>query len=231
MKLYFSHEMGFGKMQHETMLYYPFGATFENNEREYALENGWFPINNVMWFQCRSTRINLEKYLPSKKILKLSKEIKFYPDVNMTEEKKKRLQTIYDRYVRYKKFRDNSLTIDDMIQNSHGHIYYVHQNRIVAFSFYKIIGKSYLSIEFAWDYEDPKLSLGHTSIYFEYLFAKKHRCNYMYLSAGYEECSIYKSKYPGFQWWKGYEWSEDREHFTNLCIADEKVEIKNFKFT
>jgi len=223
--------MGFGKMQHETMLYYPFGATFEPHERTHALESGWFPINNVMWFQSRSTRLDLQKYKPSKKILKLSKRIKYYPDVNMTPDKKARLQNIYNKYISYKGFQDLSLTIDDMIANSHGHIYYVYDNRIIGFSFYKIISSNYLSIEFAWDYENPKLSLGHTSIYFESLFAKSQRCKYMYLSAGYEKCSLYKADYLGFQWWKGYEWSEDVDKFKQLCYIDEKVRITNFEST
>jgi len=172
MKLYFNHEMGFGKMMHETMLYYPFGATFEPHERTHALETGWFPINNVMWFQSRSTRINLQKYKVSTKIFKKSRKIKYFPDVNMTPQKKERLQEIYNKYVQYKGFQDLSLTIDDMIANSHGHIYYTHENKIIGFTFYKIIGSNYLSVEFAWDYEKKGLSLGHTSIYLESLFAR-----------------------------------------------------------
>lgn len=231
MKLYFNHEMGFGKMRHETMLYYPFGATFEPHERPNALETGWFPINNVMWYQSRSTRIELSKYKPTKKILKLSRDIKFYPDVNLTPQKKDRLQQIYNKYLLHKGFQDLSLTIDDMVANSHGHIYYSYNNEIIGFSFYKIIGASYLSIEFAWDYALPKLSLGHVSIYFENLFAKSQRCKYIYMAAGYETCSLYKSDYPGFQWWKGYEWSEDVDTFRKLCYSDEQVEIRNFANT
>ncbi len=231
MKLYFNHEMGFGKMMHETMLYYPFGATFEPHERVGALETGWFPINNLMWFQSRSTRLDLQKYYPSKKILKLSKKIKYYPDVNMTPLKKRRLQEIYDKYVQHKGFKDLSLTIDDMIANSHGHIYYTYENNIIGFTFYKIINSNYLSIEFAWDYKNPRLTLGHVSIYFESLFARTQRCKYMYLSAGYEECSLYKADYPGFQWWKGYEWSEDVDKFKSLCYSDERVRITGFENT
>lgn len=223
--------MGFGKMMHETMLYYPFGATFEPHERSHALETGWFPINNVMWFQSRLTRIDLKKYKPTKKVLSLSKKIKYYPDVNMTPQKKARLQEIYSKYIEHKGFQDLSLTIDDMIANSTGHIYYVYDNKIIGFTFYNIIGKNYLSVEFAWDYALPKLSLGHVSLYFESLFAKIHRCEYMYLSAGYEQCSLYKADYPGFQWWKGYEWSDDVDKFRQLCYADEKVEIRNFAHT
>lgn len=231
MKLYFNHEMGFGKMQHETILHFPFAAVFEPNERSQALQSGWFPINNKMWYQSRSTRIDLSLYKPTKKILKLSRYIKYYPDLNLTQEKKNRLQTIYSKYLEYKGFQDRSLTIDDMINNSHGHIYYVHDNKIIGFSFYKIIDSNYLSVEFAWDYENPKLSLGHVSFYFEYLFAKAHRCKYIYLAAGYESCSLYKADYDGFEWWKGYEWSRDINKFKQLCLEDDKVKVLNFKYS
>ena len=231
MKIICDHTMGFGKMQHETMLYFPFGAIFEQHERAEALNTGWFPINNAIWFQSRSTRINLNKYSPSKKILNIAKKVRYFPDVSMNPDKKARLQAIYDKYVKYKGFHDTSLTIDDMIQNSHGHIIYVYENKIIAFTFYKIISGNYLSVEFAWDYEQPKLSIGHVSVYLETIFAKMNRCKYMYLSSGYETCSIYKSYYPGFEWWKGYDWSEDCEHFRQLCLSDDKVKIENFKFT
>lgn len=229
MKLIFNHEMGFGKMEHETMLYFPFAASFDKQEYGEALENGWIPLNDLLWYQCRSTRINLDMYKPSKKILKLSKKIKYFPDVNLTPEKKSRLQEIYSKYLKYKKFQDLSLTIDDMIKNSHGHIYYTYENKIVAFSFYKILSGNYLSVEFAWDYENPKLSLGHVSLYFEALFAKIHRCRYMYLSAGYEKCSMYKAEYAGFEWWKGYMWSMDPIKFKKLCLRDSEIQIKNFE--
>lgn len=231
MKLYFNHEIGFGKMQRESFLYVPFAAVFELHEKQTALENGWIPINNSMWFQCRSTRINLEKYYADKKIIKLSKKIKYFPHLTLTEEKKIILAKIYDKYITKKGFDPvNSLTIEDMINNSHGCIYYMYENSIIAFSFYKIISNNYLSIEFAWDYENPKLCMGHVSVYLEHIFAKNHRCKYMYLSAGYERCSVYKADYPGFEWWKGYEWSDDKDAYKNLCIADEKVEIRNFKY-
>lgn len=218
-------------MQHETMLYYPFGGIFEQRERAEALSNGWFPINNTIWFQSRSTRLDLNVYKPSKKILNIAKKIRYFPDVSMNPDKKARLQAIYQKYISHKGFQDNSLTVDDMIENSHGHIYYVYDNKIIAFTFYKIIEQNYLSVEFAWDYENPKLSMGHVSIYLETIFAKINRCRYMYLSSGYETCSLYKSDYPGFEWWKGYEWSTDKELFKQLCIADDKVKISNFKFT
>jgi hypothetical protein len=230
MKLIFNHTYGFGKMQHQTVLYSPFGAVFEPNEFEEALQTGWYPVNNQIWYQSRSTRIEISKYVPSKKVLKLSKKIKSYPVAGVNSIKKDVLENIYRKYMSHKEFKDINLTIDAMIANSHGLIYYAYEGKIIAFTFYKSIGGAHLSVEFAWDYEQPKLSVGHVSLYHEIMFARMRRAKYIYLSSGYESCSIYKSYYPGFQWWTGQVWSEDVDLFRELCYADDRVKIENYKY-
>lgn len=226
MKFICDHTFGFGKMQNQNIIYVPFGVMLEPNEYKEYLEQGWYPATNDIWFQTRSTRINLDMYKPTKTVLRLAKKVKYFPDVNMTNAKRERLSVIYDKYVAYKGYSDD-MSIDDIISNSHGHIYYVYNNEIIAFAFYKVINDAYLGIEFAWDYADPKLSLGHVNIYYNSLFAKFKRCKYIYLSSGYESCSIYKSKYPGFEWWKGYEWSNDVEHYRELCLRDDQTKIES----
>jgi hypothetical protein len=225
MKFLFDHTFGFGKMRNQNMIYVPFAVLLEPNEYKEYLQTGWYPANNNIWFQTRSTRIDLSIYEPTKDILKKSKKVKFFPDVSMTQEKRKRLKKIYDKYLIHKGYSDD-MSIDDIISNSHGHIYYVYNNEIVAFAFYKVIEDAYLGIEFAWDYEQPNLSLGHINIYYNSLFAKFKRCKYIYLSSGYESCSIYKSQYPGFEWWRGYEWSKDVELYRQLCLRDDQIKIE-----
>jgi hypothetical protein len=224
MKLLFDHTYGFGKMSKQSFIYAPYGALLEPAEHKQYLLEGWFPVKKDIWFQTRSTRINLSLYKPKKDIFKKSKKIKYFVDVKLTENKKKLLINIYNKYIKYKNFRYD-LSIDDIVSNSHGYIYYVYQNNLIAFSFYKIVDDSYLCIEFAWDYENPSLSLGHVNVYYNSILAKIKRCKYMYLSSGYESCSIYKSEYSGFEWWKGYEWSNDTELYKQLCLRDDKIVI------
>lgn len=217
-------------MKNQSLLYVPFGAFFEREEYSEALKTGWFPYSNKFWFQSRSTRINISKYKPSKKILKLSNKIKAFPSLNFSEDRKTFLKSIYNKYLTYKDFDDRSLTINDMIKNSDGALYYFYNAKIIGFSFYKIINDAYLSIEFAWDYEQPKLSLGHVSIYHEIMYAKMKRCKYFYMSSGYETCSLYKADYPGFEWWTGSNWSKDVDQYKKLCYADESIKVENFDF-
>ena len=212
-------------MRNQNIIYVPFGVMLEPNEYKEYLEQGWYPATNDIWFQTRSTRINLQLYKPTKTVLRLAKRVKYFPDVNMTPAKRERLARIYDKYIAHKGYSDD-MSIDDIITNSHGHIYYVYNNEIVAFAFHKVIQDAYLGIEFAWDYEEPKLSLGHVNVYYNSLFARFKRCKYIYLSSGYESCSIYKSQYPGFEWWLGYQWSTDVEMYRELCKRDDEIKIE-----
>jgi arginyl-tRNA--protein-N-Asp/Glu arginylyltransferase len=225
MKFICDHTYGFGKMRNQNIIYVPFGVMLEPNEYKEYLEQGWYPATNDIWFQTRSTRINLEHYKPTKTVLRLAKKVKYFPDVNMTPAKRERLARIYDKYIEHKGYSDD-MSIDDIITNSHGHIYYVYNGEIVAFAFHKVIEDAYLGIEFAWDYEEPKLSLGHVNVYYNSLFARFKRCKYIYLSSGYESCSIYKSQYLGFEWWLGYQWSTDVEMYRELCKRDDEIKIE-----
>jgi hypothetical protein len=225
MRLVFDHTHGFGKMTRQNISYVPFAAVVEPSEYKECLETGWFPFNEDIWFQTRSTRIDLKLYKPDSRILKLAKKVKYFPDVNMTKDKRARLKTIYEKYIQRKNYKYD-LSIDEIIANSHGHIYYVYNNEIIAFSFNKIVGDSLLGVEFAWDYAEPKLSMGHINVYYNTIYAKFNRCKYFYLSSGYESCSIYKSSYPGFQWWTGQSWTDDVETYKELCRRDDRLQIQ-----
>ena len=217
-------------MRDQVMFYAPYGAMFEPQEYDEALQTGWFPTSNALWFQSRSTRLDLLEYEPSATIAKLAKNIKYYPDVNMTADKRTRLADIYKKYLNYKGYRDQSYSIDEIIKSSHGHIYYTHESKIVAFLFFKIVNKNFLAVEFAWDYETPKLSLGNVSMYYCSLLAKFKKCTHIYMSAGYESCSAYKANFKGFEWWTGYGWSKDVDTYKNLCYDDDMVVLLNYKY-
>lgn len=233
MKLIFDHTKGFGKMRDQVIFHAPYGALFEPHEYENALANGWFPTETSHmgpWFQSRSTRIDINLYKPNRTTIKAAKDIKYYPDVNMTSTKMEHLKQIYNSYLQYKGFKSQSYTVEDMVKNSHGHIYYTYKNKIIAFLFFKTIGSNFLAVEFAWDYAEPKLSLGNVNIYHASQLAKFKKCKYIYMSAGYESCSAYKANYKGFQWWTGYDWSSDVALYKSLCYDDDVVVVSNYKY-
>jgi hypothetical protein len=224
MKLLFDHIHGFGKMAKEAILYYPCAAIFEPHEYNMALETGWFPLNKHIWFQSRSTRIQLDKYKTRKSIYKKVKNVTWH----LWKPDKKLLGPIYEKYAAHRQYNTNNLTLDDICDNSNQILLYRRNGKFIGFLAFKIINKAFLSVEFAWDYEEPELSLGHVSRHVESVLAKQRGCEYIYMSSGYETCSLYKSDYAGFQWWKGYEWSEDVDMYRQMCYNDSAVEIKNY---
>ena len=230
MQLYFDHTKGFGKMQDQVFFYVPFGAFFEPHEHNKALETGWFPTASTLWFQSRSTRIKVADYSANRTTLKNVKKVKSYPNLGITEAKKNLLKNIYEKYVKYKNFKEVSYNIDEMLSNSHGNIFYAYQNNLIGFLFFKTINKNFLAIEFAWDYENPSLSLGNVSMHYAWQLARFKRCEYIYMSAGYESCCSYKADYKGFEWWTGVEWSRDINLYKQLCHNDSKINILNYNY-
>ena len=43
---------------------------------------------------------------------------------------------------------------------------------------------------------------------------------YSYVCPGYEKTCIWKSRFPGFEFWTGMEWSKDKELYKKLCERD-----------
>ena len=224
MRLLFDHTRGFGKMMQETLLYFPVGAVFEPHEKEQALHTGWFPVTADVWYQSRLTRIELGKYKPSERVLQRAAQVRWH----ITTPRENIIAPIYEKYIAHKGYNSAGLTVQDILDNSNRLLLYTHQNRPVGFLAYKILGHGFLSVEFAWDYVVPELSLGHVSRYAESKIAKQSGCTHIYMGAGYEICSLYKGDYPGFQWWKGYEWSEDVDSYKNLCYLDSGVQVNHF---
>lgn len=225
MRIIFDHTHGFGKMSNQSYIYAPIGAFIEQDEVKGALESGWCPLINNVWFQTRSTRIKIEEYQTEKNILKLTKNIKFYFEANFSDHKKQIFQKIYEKYITYKNF-NNDYTLDDIIKNSNAHLYYTYNNKIIGFCFFKILADNMFAVEFAWDYENPKLSLGKLNIHYLCMYAKMRKYENLYMSSGYENCSIYKSNYKGFEWWTGMVWSKDVDHYRRLCYSDDRVNIQ-----
>lgn len=226
MKIFVDHTHGFGKMRDQAYIYAPIGAVVNADEQEYALENGWCPLEKNIWFQTRSTRIDIAQYKPDNKTLKKASKVKAYYDIGIQEYKKTIFEEIYKKYISHKKFGNVDFSFYDIVRYSNGHAYYTYNNKIVGFCFFKIIGKNLFAIEFAWDYVNPELGLGKTNIHSLCNYAKMRRYKYLYLSSGYESCSIYKSTFKGFEWWTGLEWKNDVEHFKKLCYSDDTVQIK-----
>ena len=235
MKLYFDHICG--QQKNTDFIHTLVSATFEPDEYDKALNDGWSPSdiwynndtnfkknNEIIWYQSRQTRINLSKYEENRSERKARKKAKIYeaeakistePDFN-------KLYSIYLKYVKYRGFKD-TLSRNEFIKTYvNGNNHYILYGDC-AFSVVEIVGKSLICHQFCWDYEEPSIGLGKYSTYAEIDFAISKNLENVYLGPSYESCSIYKSTYSGFEFWTGRIWSDNVELYENSLRNDEKL--------
>jgi hypothetical protein len=187
------------------------------NERE-ALENGWL-LSADKWYQCRSVRIVLRKF----NVQPTSFNVQF------TKERASYIIDIYNKYVEYKGFRsiDSDVYYEDerteyLILKDEGHpVAFTKFQHYTGLDSSKTEGlESQLN---AWNFHKPKLALGKKMIAHEAQYAITLGLDHLYIGEGCELGSMYKADLPGFEWWTGSEWSDDKETYKNLCIRESNI--------
>jgi len=233
-KLFFDHITG--KLTNYDLIYSLPLAEFEDNEYDYAFENGWIPLSwyytelkNLTWINARNTRLVLDKVEFSKKqkyvLRKKDIEVKILNSFDYDL-----LSTIYKKYVKYRNFYEEGFENDSEVFEKKDYIdwkyfIYYYKDTPVAFTEFKVFdNKHVLSGQFAWDYENPKLGLGTYATLYEIDWSYKNKYKNYYLSYGYETTSKYKSKYKGFEFWNGKEWVNNKFMYNKLCDNDSSIE-------
>jgi len=233
-KLFFDHITG--KLTNYDLIYSLPLAEFEDNEYDYAFENGWIPLSwyytelkNLTWINARNTRLVLDKVEFSKKqkyvLRKKDIEVKILNSFDYDL-----LSTIYKKYIKYRNFYEEGFESDSEIFEKKEYIdwkyfIYYYKDTPVAFTEFKVFdNKHVLSGQFAWDYENPKLGLGTYATLYEINWSYKNKYKNYYLSYGYETTSKYKSKYKGFEFWNGKEWVNNKFMYNKLCDNDSSIE-------
>lgn len=107
------------------------------------------------------------------------------------------LNTIYQKYCDYKKFDSVMPIFDIQYHDEHTDVIgYYDNNNLVAFSLIRTYDKDNAeSLQFAWDYANPKLRLGIESLKNECALYKARGFKYLYLGPADE----YKSQIDGFE--------------------------------
>jgi hypothetical protein len=218
MKITFEHV--FGKQTTSDIICAIIRAEISSEEEGMALENGWLydPVFN--WYQCRSTRINLSKYI-SKHKWPDNLEFKVVPD----DFDSNIIEKIYQDYIAYKKFKPHYPNIKHNTQ--HKEIFGVVFDSGVAVAFTKFTeyNGGLESGVFCWNYHKPNLRIGRLIQDKEVEYAKSLGLTHLYIGQGYEKNCIYKAKFPGFEWWTGKEWSSNTEQYIKLCERDSTLEL------
>jgi hypothetical protein len=107
------------------------------------------------------------------------------------------LQQIYKDYCNYKKFKSVMPIFDsEFVDLNNDIIGYYDLDQLVGFSILRRYdNENAEAIQFAWDYKNPKLSLGISSLKSECAYYKQLGFKYLYLGGADE----YKSKIDGFE--------------------------------
>jgi len=107
------------------------------------------------------------------------------------------LNIIYQDYCRHKKFSSVMPIFDsEYTDQSTDVIGYYHDENLVAFSLIKKYDSVNIeAVQFAWNYKNPKLRLGITSLENECAIYKSKGYRYLYLGSA----DSYKSKIQGFE--------------------------------
>lgn len=181
------------------------------DEKE-ALEHGWLYYDSE-WYQCRSTRLEVARFKP--------KPLPSCCSTTIIKEPTKTLKDIYQQFLRIKGYKN----VNNPFADSERASYLVVEDVGVAVAFTKFNHyQGGLESQYtAWNYHNPKLSIGRRIITCEVDYAKSMGLSYLYLGEGYEVSSLYKASLEGFQWWDGNEWSNDKGAFGELCVRDSKI--------
>jgi hypothetical protein len=107
------------------------------------------------------------------------------------------LNTIYQKYCNYKKFESVMPIFDIQYTDKHTDVIgYYDNDKLVAFSLIRIYNKDHAeSLQFAWDYNNPKLRLGIMSLKNECAVYKERGFKYLYLGSA----DKYKSQIDGYE--------------------------------
>ena len=57
----------------------------------------------------------------------------------------------------------------------------------------------------------------------EIQWSRSQGASYYFAGAGYERSSVYKSTWPGFEWWTGTRWSRAKREYKKLCERDSQL--------
>ena len=232
MKLYFDNI--FGHQTDGDLLFSVVSAEFDQNEWNYAFENGWSPIGiwynrhkNILWYQSRQTRIDTKVHSHSRKTKLLLQRTPVSWVVESSHGYDEEIYSLYVDYCKYKKLTDIA-TYDeiDIIFNypvDQRFIKFYYEDKLIGITKMSTWMNSVYSEFFWWNYKNPKLSVGKLSGAIEIDIAKQSGNRYLYTGLGYHHHGIYKSLKKGFEWWTGREWSKDIPLYVHLCNKDDEI--------
>jgi hypothetical protein len=241
MELIFDHTLG--KQEHTDVVLCRPMAIVDSDEEHEALDRGWLALDHPVmgrevFYQSRSTRINLDLYRPRYrqhqwdgrdigiKIIDASEMVRLLG-----------LPTIYDDYMKRKGFSQDYTPFANYNARDQFMLFYVGTaDNIIGFTKqkrYKYEMDHYSTID-TYDSRDlaglesvihaNTVAVSDITLDMEIGWASDNYVSYFYMGSGYEKSSLYKANFRGFEWWTGTEWSTNKRQYRRLCERDSRIE-------
>jgi len=194
---------------------YKLSLDLEDDRESDALSQGW-GIQNGEWYASRMVRLDLSKHN------KLPKPVKQHTftiadNIYPTEE----IQRVFDDFVTARNFTPQYNISSDIYRVKW---LLVHKDeRLVAFTKFLLYDGGIESQFTAWDYAEPKLSLGIKIVDYEVQYAKSLGLDYLYIGPGYGTTCLYKCRFDGFEFWTGSKWCDSVDEYHMLCNRDSSI--------
>ena len=241
MELLFDHTLG--KQEQQDLVVCRPMALVDRDEEAEAIERGWLALDHPvsgkeLFYQSRSTRIDLDLYRPRYKSHTHNGEQIGYKIIDASEMVKLlSLPNIYRQYMKRKNFGADY----DPFVNYHARdqfmVFYLETaDNIVAFTKqkrYKYQEDQYSTID-TFDSKDlaglescihaNTIPISDITLDMELQWAQDNYVGNFYMGSGYETSSEYKAKYKGFEWWTGTEWSTNKKQYRALCRRDSRMD-------
>lgn len=256
--IFFNHVWG-STEQSDLTITKPMACVYNDDEGE-AVEEGWLAQDEPhrittrrspeeVFYQSRSTRINLQKWKPKFKRHYWNDKPLEMMQIHPTEKTvvMTGMHKVYQRYLERKGYKDLYNPLKHIHKRDSFIIYFQEDpGNILGFTKLK-----YYSIEWptAEEYMGlPKelvknqrlwpinpvgavetymhcntVEISQLTLDMECKFWEAKGAPYLYTGPGYEKSSVYKSHWAGFEWWTGFNWSRDVERFRKLCYRDSKI--------
>jgi len=223
-------------------------AIVEDGEEELALSGGWYRLywdkqreDQQVWGQAREARIVMSDFKwnrTPRKILRKNKGKLTYRVARMKDLSQGEvfsLKIIFYKYLHARRFAEGAdLEVVEGYQEHFDQYVgsprenrrvftYFYEGKLIAFSCFEEYPRAYFGSQFAWDFKNPELSLGLLQVNLLCSLARKENKDYVYLGLAYGRICSYKSRFKGFEFWTGREWSQDKNRYLELLERDDKV--------
>ena len=232
----------FGKQETQDLVVCKPMALVHDNEEDEALDNGWLALDEPIgsrevFYQSRSTRINLSRYRPRFKQPNYKGRPIGYKIIDASEMVRLlALPHIYKKYLARKGFPN----LYDPFQHYHKRdqfmVFYIDRaDNIVGFTKqkrYSYGDQGNLSIDSIDTMQCSGIEsvihantipIGAECLEVELMWAHNNSVPHYYLGSGYEQSSEYKASWRGFEWWTGTEWSSNKKQYRRLCKRDSRI--------